>query len=323
MIKENIYLGVVRTFEDRFERLFPLLCLFLSLISVICSVGAKDVHKKLSDQDDLKIAKNKGLNSVFRCYRWTHWFIQFLNFNGITSEIVFFDILLYLWLIFYLNWKKGLDIDSFEYNHCSIHSDCSEGTNNTIDYVKYVFDINDKSEKCPNLASSYHHEENLLWYYEDKSMWSHENGQSICHQSEFGCCHIFSTCESYTKPIGLVSGSERPMPYSVFNYTIHRGFPHGYVTTEQPRNDPEGSNCMTDRGLIEYYIEHKNYTYAFIIYCIMIIYAIIFCMVILTKIITRENYNLPRESIFINGFNRLFCRKKKYEETRTTDVEEP
>ena len=322
MIQGNIYLGSAKSFSNMFEHMFaPSLLLFI-FIGIGCSRLANYHKERLDSSDHLSIAKKKGVAHVFKMYCYSRYFLSFMNLIVITSDTIFFSLLVVYFTIQLNNFKQG--IDSFEYNHCSIHSECSKGTNNTIDYVKYVYDINDKVEHCLNLASSYHGEMNLLWYYEiNENFPTNNKGQSECYQSDLGCCSIFSTCESYTKPIGLVFN--HAASYSKYDNIIRWGYPHGYVTSEQPKIDEVGSNCMTDKELIEYYIEHQSYTYSDIIYMIATVYAIQFYIFLLFRnIFPLKLDNLPRKSIIDHGINRLylalFSCDKEYKQTQTEET---
>tara|TARA_B110000285_G_scaffold228867_1_gene292551 strand:- start:593 stop:1450 length:858 start_codon:yes stop_codon:yes gene_type:complete len=185
------------------------------------------------------------------------------------------------------------------YESCPVYYDCSEGNDNSLVSKEYQFMINDKRENCPNFGTR--REEgnlNLMNYYienreESVHTFSGPGGtvwdpEWDCEATEFGCCYIHSTCNYYKR-----SGYS----YSLYNRTVQRGFPVGFTSTYQSKVDSEGSNCMTDKSIIEFYIDNETFTDLYLYKISVCFYLIVLVNVYLIRKITlgkeKHTYESP------------------------------
>ena len=123
------------------------------------------------------------------------------------------------------------------YDNCQMSEDGFDGL---IDHDTIIIPIK-KNGHCPHLSDIIYKRDQILGY-ED------------CENTEFGCCKIHSTCDSYVR---------LEFPYYVYNHTLERGYPIGYMTSMEPKIDEEGSNCLGIRGVVEEYallnVGEQNY----------------------------------------------------------------
>jgi len=241
---ETTYLGRITGFEDVFmDNTLSISLVFLLIYAIfICLTKC--------EQPELHQEKNTTCHTFFKLNVHTAFIATVLG--GILTIILVLNDLFAL---------MG-NHNNAAYESCPVYYDCSEGNDNSLVSKEYQFMINDKRENCPNFGTT--REEgnlNLMNYYiENKeesvhtfsgpggTVWDPDGG---CEATEFGCCYIHSTCNYYKR-----SGYS----YSLYNRTVQRGFPVGFTSTYQSKVDSEGSNCMTDKSIIEFYIDNETFT---------------------------------------------------------------
>ena len=306
---ETNYLGKVTSFEDVFmDNTLSISCVFL-LIYVIL-IGLNKCEKSTLCQET---NANDPESCCHRCA--SAGFTRgsdpeggdnplrvFIKLNVHTAFIatIFWGILTII-LIFNDLFALMGNHDNSAYESCSVYYDCSEGNDNSLVSEDYTFMINDKRENCPNFGGLEVGEGNLnlmnyyienkeesdhIFYGPDGTVWDPDGG---CEEAEFGCCYIHETCNYYR-----VSGYS----YSTYNHTVQQGFPVGFTSTEQPKVDSEGSNCMTDKSIIEFYIDNETFTDSYLYKISVSFYLIVLLNVfiirkIILKVYKEQVYETP------------------------------
>ena len=279
---ETNYLGRITGFEDIFmDNTLSISCVFLLIYAIfICLTKC--------GQPELRQEKNTTCHTFFK-----------LNVHTAFIATVLWGILTIILVLNDLFALMG-NHNNAAFESCPVYYDCSEGNDNSLVSKEYQFMINDKRENCPNFGTT--REEgnlNLMNYYiENKeesdhtfsgpggTVWDPDWG---CEATEFGCCYIHSTCNYYKR-----SGYS----YSLYNRTVQRGFPVGFTSTYQSKVDSEGSNCMTDKSIIEFYIDNETFTDSRLYKISICFYLIVLVNVYLirrinVKVVEKHTYESP------------------------------
>jgi hypothetical protein len=295
---DTTYLGRITGFEDVFmDNTLSISLVFLLIYAIFICLTKCELTATGGDDhvDHLRAAVRGAEKNTTSC----HMFFK-LNVHTAFIATVLWGILT---IILVLNDLFALmdGQDNAAYESCPVYYDCSEGNDNSLVSKEYQFMINDKRENCPNFGTT--REEgnlNLMNYYiENKeesdhtfsgpggTVWDPDWG---CEATEFGCCYIHSTCNYYKR-----SGYS----YSLYNRTVQRGFPVGFTSTYQSKVDSEGSNCMTDKSIIEFYIDNETFTDSRLYKISVCFYLIILCIVFLIRKITlgkeKQTYETPEK----------------------------
>jgi hypothetical protein len=141
--------------------------------------------------------------------------------------------------------------DENEFDCCNYYDNCQIsdlGIEGPIDHDTVIIPVT-KGSQCPNLNEIISGRDKYLDYDAD------------CSDSEFGCCNIRTTCDSYVRT---------NFPYSLYEHTIEKGYPYGYVALQEPKIDESGSNCPDSitRIIDEYShlkVESKSHIFAIIV----------------------------------------------------------
>ena len=299
---ETTYLGRITGFEDVFmDNTLSISLVFLLIYAIfICLTKCELTATGGDDHVDHLRAAVRGAEKNSTC----HVFFK-LNVHTAFIATTIWGIVTIILVVNDLIALMG-NHDNAAYESCPVYYDCSEGNDNSLVSKEYQFMINDKRENCPNFGTT--REEgnlNLMNYYiENKEESVHTfygRGLTVyhpewgCEETEFGCCYIHNTCNYYKR-----SGYS----YSLYNHTIQRGFPVGFTSTYQPKVDREGSNCMTDKSIIEFYIDNETFTDLYLYKISICFYLIVLVNVYLIRRInvkvdekhiyeTPENVGLP------------------------------
>jgi hypothetical protein len=171
--------------------------------------------------------------------------------------------------------------DDNNFSCCNYYDNCyisDMGPEGPIDHDTIIIPVKKDSE-CPHLSEILYRRDEYLDYDAD------------CSESEFGCCMIQTTCDSYVR---------LNFPYSLYEHTIERGFPIGYITSMEPKIDEIGSNCPVSISAIvddyaHLHVASQSHQFAFII--LSFIGIIVLCLgVCIRNHIVEMNYNTLTEN---------------------------
>ena len=288
---ETNYLGRITGFEDVFmDNTLSISLVFLLIYAIfICLTKCELTATGGVDHvDHLRAAVPGAEKNTTSC----HVFFK-LNVHTAFIATVLWGILTII-LIFNDIFALMDGQDNAAYESCPVYYDCSEGNDNSLVSKEYQFTINDKRENCPNFGSPHKDNLDLMNYYiENKEESDHSfsgPGGTVwdpdwgCEATEFGCCYIHETCNYYKR-----SGYS----YSLYNHTVQRGFPVGFTSTYQSKVDSEGSNCMTDKSIIEFYIDNETFTDSYLYKIAVCFYLIVLLNV---SIIRRINVKVEKQT---------------------------
>ena len=198
-------------------------------------------------------------------------------------------------IIYHLSYEDGTIIINGSLSYANFNGDCSYdndftccnyydncqisdlGVEGLIDHDTIIIPVKKNSE-CPHLSEIIYKRDKMLDYdYES------------CSESEFGCCKIHSTCDSYVR---------MEFPYSLYEHTIERGYPIGYMTSKEPKIDEQGSNCPGISEVVEEYahlnVESQSHRLAFFVLSFIGIIILGFGICI-RKYLLEMNYNTLSE----------------------------
>jgi hypothetical protein len=172
------------------------------------------------------------------------------------------------------------DCSDNDFSCCNYYDNCriSEGREGPIDHDTIIIPVKRNSE-CPHLSEILYKRDEYLDYD------SHD-----CSESEFGCCMIRTTCDSYVR---------LNFSYSLYEHTIGRGPPIGYVTSMESKIDEIGSNCPVSISAIvddyaHLHVVSQSHQFAFI--TLSLIGIIILCLgICIRNHIMELNYNTLSE----------------------------
>ena len=166
-----------------------------------------------------------------------------------------------------------LDCTDKSFDCCKIYDKCYND-NNQINSDTYVYNVK-KGGACHTL-----NEMIPLNYIEED-----------CEDSEFGCCYINTSCDSYKRS---------NYSFEIYERSIQKGFPHGYVNTGKTKNDKEGSNCDNLEDMILNHVNNNNenifpsltlIVIIFILINMILLYRdMIYSKIIIIKNIMEEKY---------------------------------
>jgi len=271
---ETNYLGRITGFEDIFmDNTLSISCVFLLIYAIFICLTKCEKPEQSAEKNDTSC----------------HGFIK-LNVRATFIATVLWGILTIILVLNDLFALMGNHNNS-AYESCSVYYDCSEGNDNSLVSKEYTFMINDKRENCHNFGREEGNLNLMNYYIENKEESDNSfSGGTVypdwdCGETEFGCCYIDETCNYYR-----VSGYS----YSLYNRTVQRGFPVRFTSTYQTKVDREGSNCMTDKSIIEFYIDNETFTDLYLYKVSVCFYLIVLVNVFIIHKITLHVHKEPR-----------------------------